>query len=460
MPKDGRHARLWEWFEALTPDVRPRPRAEFWPRGGGKSTTVELGVVRLGTRQVEHDGQSRLARRFVLYVSGTQAQANNHVEAIRQKFENLNIGRSVGKYGQSRGWKVDLLRTETGFNVLALGLDAAARGVKLDDFRPDLIVLDDVDARHEKAELVQKKIETITESILPSGSGDCAILFVQNLIHSESIASMLANNTAPFLLTRERFEPEPALRDMTYEVRPDGTFHITGGEPTWLGQDKKKCEEQMNDEGRASFMRERQQDTDVVDDGLWQEEWIEKTRIRPGENGIIALPAMERVVVGIDPSGGAGQWGIVAKGRATLANMPHYYVLKDATPKKGTTSGVSVEAALDCYEDVKADAFAVEDNYGGDMAETILRAAAARRGMAIRVIHVHATRGKQVRAEPTSELSEKGFEHHAGTFVELEKEKCRWKPGMPSPNRLDADVWANTELMNALVPAPRKAYGF
>src|SRR5690349_6707416 len=137
-PMGERHRRLWAWFEALTLGEKPRHRVESWPRGGGKSSTAGLGVVRVGMKQT---------RRFVLYCSATQKQANKHVQGIRSRFETLGIPRSVNAYGNSLGWSMDLLRVANGFNVLALGLDAASRGVKLDDVRPDLIVLDDVDER-------------------------------------------------------------------------------------------------------------------------------------------------------------------------------------------------------------------------------------------------------------------------------------------------------------------------
>lgn len=459
MPEGGRHARLWNWFEALTPGVRPRPCAEFWPRGGAKSSTAELGATRLGTRMVGVKGANgvsevRPARRFVLYVCGSQDQANKHVEAIRQKFEDLGIERQVGKYGHSKGWKVDLLRTATGFNVLALGLDAASRGVKLDDFRPDLIILDDVDARHEKPELVQKKIETITESILPAGSSDCAILFIQNLIHSDSIASQLEKGTADFLLTREMSKAEPAVVGLEYEV-VDGVYKITGGEATWAGQSRETCEQQMNDWGRAAFMREAQHETETADDGLWQESWLDDHRISRRD-----LPALDRVVVGVDPSGGSGQCGIVAKGRAGTGERAHYYMLEDATPEAGTSPGAWADDAIDCYVRNEADAFAVEINFGGEMAETILRRAAKDKGVMIRVVQVHASRGKQVRAEPVAEVAEKGYEHHVGFWPELEKEKRKWKSGMPSPNRLDADVWAHTELTTPEPEAPPPSVSF
>ncbi len=464
-PYGVRHVRLLEWFEQLAPGIKPRARVEVWPRGGAKSSTGGLGVVRLGVREVEWQTERadaegnvrrvvelRPPRRFVLYVSGTQGQANKHVASIASKFEQLHITKLVGAYGNSKGWKVDLLRTANGFNVLALGLDAAARGLKLDDFRPDLIIFDDIDSRHDSPEVVEKKIETITDSILPAGSSDCAVLFLQNKIHANSVVSQLCDGRAQFLLTREPAQVEPAVYNLeTERVQGDDGeyfYRIIGGTASWEGQDLATCESQINEWGHGPFLREANHRTDEDEGGLWQADWIEQNRIARNK-----LPVLERVAVGIDPSGGAGQWGIVAKGRAGNGERAHYYLLEDATPKVGTSTGVSVEEALDCYARNEADCFAVEDNFGGDMAETILRAAAARRGMAIRIVTVHASRGKQMRAEPVAELAEKGYEHHVGLWPELESEKKTWTPGDKSPNRLDADVWATTELM---APSPQK----
>ena len=129
-PFAERHVGLWEWADALTPGVRPRARVEVWPRGGAKSSTGELATAWVGTK---------LTRRFVLIVSETQEQADKHVQAISALFERIGAERAVGKYGSSKGWRRNQLRTDNGFNVAALGLDVAARGIKLDEFRPDLI---------------------------------------------------------------------------------------------------------------------------------------------------------------------------------------------------------------------------------------------------------------------------------------------------------------------------------
>lgn len=114
-----RHIRLWEWAESLEEGFAPRARVEVWPRGGGKSTTAELVVVRIGVQ---------LKRRYVLYVSATQEQADKHVGAIATFMERAGLQRSLNVYGHSKGWRRNQLRAENGFNVEALGLDTAARG--------------------------------------------------------------------------------------------------------------------------------------------------------------------------------------------------------------------------------------------------------------------------------------------------------------------------------------------
>jgi phage terminase large subunit-like protein len=60
---------------------------------------------------------------------------------------------------------------------------------------------------------------------------------------------------------------------------------------------------------------------------------------------------------------------------------------------------------------------------------------------------VHASRGKATRAEPIAALYEQGRIHHIGTFTELEDQMTQWVPGMASPDRMDALVWALTDVM-------------
>lgn len=259
-PFADRHIRFWEWIEGLIPGSKPRPRIEPWPRGGAKSTSGELAVARLGA-------QGR--RKFTLYVSGTQDQADKHVAAVADLFEKLGMDRALNKYGSSKGWRRNQLRVANGFSVEGIGLDTAARGIKIEEFRPDFIILDDIDSQDDSPKTVEKKAQAIKSAIIPAGSSDCAVLFLQNLIHEEGIVAQLCDDRADFLLDREVPEISKAVDGLKVESidRGDGRriWKIIEGEPTWEGQDLEVCEKQINEWGLKTFLREAQHEVAQAD---------------------------------------------------------------------------------------------------------------------------------------------------------------------------------------------------
>lgn len=320
-PFAQRHIDFWEWIDAIQVSVRPSPFCGFWPRGGAKSSSAELAVSRVGARKT---------RNYVWYVSGTQEKADSHVDSIGGLLESNQLekyypdlaSRAVGKYGNSKGWRRSRLRSQSGFTVDALGLDTSARGMKDEEQRPDMIVFDDVDELHDTFATTQKKIETITKSILPSGSnGDCAVLFIQNLIHPDSIASQLADGRAEFLADRIISGPYPAITGLTYEQRYSiehgrKMYFITGGVATWEGQSIAVCQSQMHLWGLSSFLQESQHDVDRSG-GIWDH--VEFEHVEYGD-----LPDFVRVVVWVDPavsstdqsdSMGISAGGVDAKGK-------------------------------------------------------------------------------------------------------------------------------------------------
>lgn len=242
------HERAWAWIDALRPGVKPPALVECWARGGGKSSTVEFGVGRVS---------AKLSRRYALYVCGTQDKANDHVASIASLLEKLGVKRAVNTYGASRGWRRQQLRTSQGFNVAGFGLDTGMRGAKLDEYRPDWIILDDVDELTDSLQAIERKISIITSTILPSGSSDCAVSFVQNAIHRESVMSRMIDGRADFLRDRSPVVPVPALQEMEV-AEINGRYVITQGEPTWVGQDVETCEAQVNEWGLEAFVREAQ----------------------------------------------------------------------------------------------------------------------------------------------------------------------------------------------------------
>ena len=245
------------------------------------STSVELACVAVGARQ---------SRKYVLYVCGTQQQADDHVANVAGMLESDAVARhhpalgsrAVGKYGNSRGWRRNRLRTDAGLIVDALGLDVAARGVKLDEQRPDLIVFDDVDDTSDSMETVKKKVTAITQKLLPAGSSDAATLFVQNLVHYEGVAARLANlasEPGDFLADRILSGPLPALRGAEFEKQPDGKWLIVRGTPIWEGQDLATCQQQVHDWGIKAFKAEAQHER-TPPEGQAFPEWDASVHVR------------------------------------------------------------------------------------------------------------------------------------------------------------------------------------
>ena len=262
-----RHEEMWEWAEAIQPNVRPKAFLGIWGRGGAKSTNAEGIVIRLGSTK---------KRKYCWYISSTQDKADSHVENIASMLESENFGkydskmsrRLLSKYGSSKGWRRNRLRTANGFTVESLGLDTGARGIKIEEARPDLIVFDDVDELHDSTVTVLKKIATISKTILPSGSADCAVLFIQNLISPDSVISRLLDGRADFLQNRIVSGPHPAIENLAYELDDEGRYIITSGEATWEGQSLETCQQQIWDWGLSSFLSESQHDVDK-NGGLW-----------------------------------------------------------------------------------------------------------------------------------------------------------------------------------------------
>lgn len=106
------------------------------------------------------------------------------------------------------------------------------------------------------------------------------------------------------------------------------------------------------------------------------------------------------------------------------------------------------------YRSLRADRIVAEANFGGEMVAATIRAVDGR----VPVKLVHASRGKAVRAEPIVALYEQRRVHHVGLLPGLEDQLCSWAPtdGGPSPDRLDALVWALTALMSERASQPAR----
>lgn len=202
---------------------------------------------------------------------------------------------------------------------------------------------------------------------------------------------------------------------------------------------------------------------DDVEGALWTRNWIDEHRIipeddwwddwldylhgdyqlGPRETPAWPIPDLSELVVGLDPNASsdadADEAGIVVAGRGVDGRG---YVFDDRSAVVGPL--LWAQRAVDGFYDWNADLVVAEKNNGGEMVLVTIRVADPE----VPVELVHASRGKQVRAQPIAELYKRGRVSHVGSHPLLEDQLCNWVPGLgESPGRLDAVVWALTRVM-------------
>jgi len=201
--------------------------------------------------------------------------------------------------------------------------------------------------------------------------------------------------------------------------------------------------------GRQELEGELLSDTEGA---LWSRDAIDAGRLAES-------PELDRVVVAVDPPVTSNTYsddcGIMVVG-VTMEGPPQdwrSYVLEDGTMSAASPTAWA-ERAVNLYHKYGADRLVAEVNQGGDLVETLVRQIdplASYKG-------VRATRGKVARAEPVSALYEQGRVFHIGGFGDLEDQMCQITrggyTGLGSPDRVDALVWALTDLM----VAPAQSY--
>ena len=180
---------------------------------------------------------------------------------------------------------------------------------------------------------------------------------------------------------------------------------------------------------------------------LWSMEQLESLRLGDIELAEIR-PYLSRIVVGVDPSGsrnedtGTSEQGIVVAGFSK--HIGKGYVLADLTCHE--TPERWAQVVCNAYREYEADCVLAERNYGGDMVRATIQA--SNPNVPVRL--VTASRGKMLRADPVAAKYEQGKVYHARGLTKLEEQMTTWVPGDPtqdSPDRVDALVWALTELM-------------
>jgi len=209
-------------------------------------------------------------------------------------------------------------------------------------------------------------------------------------------------------------------------------FHFASMDNPYIS--KKALSEITQDMTNLAYRMEiLAEDLDEAPGALWKRKTID-------ENRALSIPDLDRIVVAIDPSATTegDEAGIIAAGHQKYRGES--FILADKSLQGSPLTWAKEAVAV--YHVLKADCIVAESNNGGEMVSTVI----SQVDSSVPVKLVHASRGKQTRAEPIAAQYEQGRAHHVGTFEALESEMVMWVPGDASPNRMDALVWALTEL--------------
>lgn len=279
--------RFWEWnwscLMKLQDDLPLTPKElvgfEPWSRETGKSSNVEWACIAEG---------ALLRGGYVIFYCGKQAQAEEHVTAIRDRIESEKVAKlypwlgkpKMGTHGNRFGWGKEFLMTSGGWAIRPVGADVAIRGGKTLNLRPTLIVIDDLDELGDSPVVVEHKEMILTRSILPMGNDKTRVLVPQNPIHENSVVNRMLTGVSLALAIRTVFgeleedgsmstRPVPAVKNFAYEVRQsdDGPYSaITQGESNWPGITVENWETTLNRVGPPSFLSEYQHDLTVSEE--------------------------------------------------------------------------------------------------------------------------------------------------------------------------------------------------
>lgn len=257
-----------------------------------------------------------------------------------------------------------------------------------------------------------------------------------------------ASVTTPQVLVTTTPKPSKLLKELindpqSYVIRGSTSANIANLSPEFYSD--------LNKKYSGTRLGRQELNAEILEDNpgaLWNRTNVDSLRryMVDEHTGKLQLPSMRRIVVAIDPAvtanEGSDETGIVVAG---LGDDGHAYVLEDATSKEKISADKWAQRAIKRFYKWDADRIIAEVNNGGDLVESVIRA----KDVNVSYTAVRASRGKVTRAEPVAALYEQGRVHHCGHFPELEDQMCEYNPitDKKSPDRMDALVWAITDLM-------------
>lgn len=380
-------------------------------------STAKRKVIRAGRRGGKTYGASIYAvEKFlegkrVLYATPTQEQVDRFwylvCEALREPIEAGIFYKNETKHLIELPGTEQRIRAKTAWNSDTLRGDFA-----------DELILDEFQLMNEDTWGV------VGAPMLMDNNGNAIFIYTPPSLQSRSVTKANDPQHAAKLFKK-------AAADTTGRWQ---AFHFSTYDNPYI--DKTVIDDLANDMSSIAYRMEiMAEDIDEAPGALWKRANIEKYRVDKS-------PQLKRIVVAIDPSGSdkttSAEAGVLVAG---IDKNGDGYILEDLSGIYSPNAWA--HRAISAYYEWDADRIVAERNYGGDMVETVIR------NMSPEVSYkdVTASRGKYLRAEPIAAFYERGKVHHVGRYNKLEDEMCLWLPGDKSPNRVDALVWALTDLM-------------
>jgi len=380
-------------------------------------SSAKRKVIRAGRRGGKTYGASIYAvEKFlegkrVLYATPTQEQVDRFwylvCESLREPIEAGIFYKNETKHLIELPGTEQRIRAKTAWNADTLRGDFA-----------DELILDEFQLMNEDTWGV------VGAPMLMDNNGNAIFIYTPPSLQSRSVTKANDPQHAAKLFKK-------AAADTTGRWQ---AFHFSTYDNPYI--DKAVIDDLANDMSSIAYRMEiMAEDIDEAPGALWKRANIEKYRVDKS-------PELKRIVVAIDPSGSdkttSDEAGVLVAG---IDKNGDGYILEDLSGIYSPNAWA--HRAISAYYEWDADRIVAEKNYGGDMVETVIR------NMSPEVSYkdVTASRGKYLRAEPIAAFYERGKVHHVGRYNKLEDEMCLWLPGDKSPNRMDALVWALTDLM-------------
>lgn len=372
----------------------------------------------------------------IIIATHTAGLAEGHSRWVRDLLENHDLGIKPRRDTRSVGeWYLD------GYDggILAAGIGGAITG-----FGADVLLIDDVikDAEQAASATWREKVwRWYTETAFDRLEPNASVVIINTRWDADDLTGRLL---------REQPGVWTVIRVPTVAEAGDPLGRVVG-ELLWPERyDAAAVAEQQATLGPYAFSARHQQNPIKGLAGLWEQAWIDAHRVKIGE-----VPTLVSTLVSVDPSGSSKATGaecgvaVIGLGLDGDAYLLDDWSLRGTPDQWGTAA---VRAALEW----QAQTIVVEDNYGGEQTEFVIRTAMrnlARTDMRLhhqqppQVVPVNAMgAGKLVRAEPVAALAAAGRIHHVdhgedlNRFAVLEEQLTSWSGAGPSPDRLDAYV--------------------